>query len=419
MTSSNNQYQGPDQFPHKSKSKRLRRASALIPVLLMAVATIGVAWTMNRVVPASSATAESEFCVADDASLIVPEKGVLFGVNLDWDNESIAQYKTNLGHAPAMAVQFTDIPYDRETWQHTLDAVDQVKQNGGALLLTLEPHAGLSAVSTEVIAQLAEDLRELNDDGVPVVLRYAHEMNGSWYAWGQQPAEYIASFRRVADAVHAKAPGSSMMWAPNYGGGYPFVGGKFAASSESDNFKLLDTNNDGALTMADDSYAPYYPGDDVVDWAGVSLYHWGNQRPWGSNDPLVENHKFADMLTGEYSGTAGDDIQVPDFYHVYGDLHNKPIAIPETAAIYTPSRGGTDELDIKQAWWRQVFADSFASTFPKVKMINWFEWQKYEIEIDDTVDWRAAGSPHVRDAFVADLPTWLHYAQDVRACKAG
>ena len=210
-----------------------------------------------------------------------------------------------------------------------------------------------------------------------------------------------------------------MMWAPNYGGGYPFVGGKFAAASESDNFKLLDTNNDGALTMADDSYAPYYPGDDVVDWAGVSLYHWGNQRPWGSNDQLVENHKFADMLTGDYSGTAGDDIQVPDFYHVYGDLHNKPIAIPETAAIYTPSRGGTDELDIKQAWWRQVFADSFASTFPKVKMINWFEWQKYEIEIDDTVDWRAAGSPHVRDAFVADLPAWLHYAQDVRACKAG
>lgn len=416
MPPSNNQFKDTDQVPHKSK--RLRRASMLVPVLLMAAATIGVAWMMNRVVPASSpASSETEFCVADDASLIIPNEGVLFGVNLDWDNESLAQYKENLGHAPAMAVQFTDIPYDRETWQHTLDAVEQVRSNGGALLLTLEPHAGLSALSADVITQLANDLRELNDSGVPVVLRYAHEMNGSWYAWGQQPAQYIASFRRVAAAVHERAPGTAMMWAPNYGGGYPFFGGKFAAAHGSSDFKLLDTNNDGALTMSDDSYAPYYPGDDVVDWAGISLYHWGNQRPWGDNDRLVEDRKFDEMLTGAYAGTAGNDTSVPDFYHVYGELHHKPIAIPETAAIYTPSRGGADELDIKQAWWRQVFSDSFARKFPKVKMINWFEWQKEEIEIKDTVDWRAAGSPHVRDSFIAGLPSWLHYAEDVHACK--
>ncbi|MFP3802582.1 glycosyl hydrolase, partial [Paraburkholderia sp. SIMBA_027] len=68
-----------------------------------------------------------------------------------------------------------------------------------------------------------------NDDGVPVIVRFAHEMNGSWYAWSQQPQKYVAAFQTLAKAVHTLAPGSAMMWAPNYGGGYPFAGGKYEA----------------------------------------------------------------------------------------------------------------------------------------------------------------------------------------------
>jgi hypothetical protein len=35
-------------------------------------------------------------------------------------------------------------------------------------------------------------------------------------------------------------------------------------------------------------------------------------------------------------------------------------------------------------------------------MINWFEWRKFEIEINDYVDWRAAGSPAIK---TPSLPT--------------
>ena len=160
---------------------------------------------------------------------------------------------------------------------------------------------------------------------MPVIVRFAHEMNGSWYAWGQQPEHYKQVFRRVADAVHQIAPGSAMMWAPNYGGGYPFAGRQFAAHQGADDYRVLDTDGDGATTMNDDSYAPYYLGDRYVDWAGISLYHWGNQRPWGNND-ITEPHKFIDMLTGNYRGTAADDIGVPDFYRVYGVEHRHPVA---------------------------------------------------------------------------------------------
>ena len=40
--------------------------------------------------------------------------------------------------------------------------------------------------------------------------------------------------------------------------------------------KLLDTNGDGTINNYDDMYTPYYPGDDVVDWVGLSVFHFGN-----------------------------------------------------------------------------------------------------------------------------------------------
>ena len=54
--------------------------------------------------------------------------------------------------------------------------------------------------------------------------------------------------------------------------------------------------------------------------------------------------------------------------------------------------------------------------FPQLKMINWFEWSKYEIEIADDVDWRASGTPAVAAAFADDLPDWLRFGKDVTVC---
>ncbi|MGB8021220.1 MAG: glycosyl hydrolase [Candidatus Nanopelagicales bacterium] len=405
-------YEAPGYAGHPVQRKGRRRARLIVPVLVMALAATAVGTSAARVLPTSTTQ-----CSATNADLIVPADGTaLFGVNLDWASETLAEHASKMGHTPAVAVQFTDFPYDDETWKHTTDAVAQVRAEGGILLLTLEPHAGLDAISDEAINRLADDLRAVNDAGTPVIVRFAHEMNGSWYAWGQQPSQYIDVFRKVAAAVHAKAPGSSMMWAPNYGGGYPLTGGQFVARPGTKDFTALDTDGDGALTMSDDTYAPYFPGDDAVDWVGISLYHWGNQRPWGNNE-ITEAGKFQAMLTGTYSGTAGNDSAIPNFYQVYGVEHGLPVAIPETSAIYTPSRGGKSELAVKRAWWRQVFSEETHKEFPQLKMVDWFEWKKYEIEINEEVDWRASGSTAVSAAFTADLPEWLRYGNDVQVCR--
>ena len=355
-------------------------------------------------------------CAPVRAADLVPADGAYLGTNLDWSHQTLAEYSAALGRRPAVAVSFTGFPLGPDDERNLDAAAGQIAEGGGMLLLTLEPHEGLAAVTDGAATDLARRIDGYGRQGVPVVVRFAHEMNGTWYAWGQQPAAYVAAFRRLAAAVHAGAPGSAMMWSPNYGGGHPFTGGSHGAPAGSADAAALDTDGDGAVTAADDPYAPYWPGDDAVDWVGMSLYHWGDVHPWGENE-VPEPGKFLDQLTGEYAGLGGDDRAVPDFYGVYGEQHGKPVAVPETAALYAPGAGGADELSVKQAWWQQVHDPRLPELLPRLAMVNWFEWDKQESEVGGRVDWTATGTEEGRAAYRDGLPTWGRWADSVPTCR--
>ncbi len=338
-----------------------------------------------------------------------PLFGSYFGVNLDWGVDTVAGITEKLGFSPNVFVHFTHFPLV-EPWTGWLDeAVVQIKdQNSGAiLLLTLEPHDGLkSSITADALDVLKQRLQVYNDLGVPVLVRFAHEMNGSWYPWGQQPQAYIEAFRAVANVVHQTTK-SAMLWAPNYGGDYPYSGGQYQSTPDLLDFSLLDTNKDGKLDQKDDPYAPYYPGDDVVDWVGVSLYHWGNLYPWYENE-ISDNNKFVSQLTGRFIGDGGDNEQsTPNFYYLYSESKNKPFAITETAALYLPNESDSSpELErlVKQLWWRQIFSPEVNQIFPNIKMVNWFEWRKSESELGGKiVNWRITGNEALTESFVEDL----------------
>jgi hypothetical protein len=208
-----------------------------------------------------------------------------------------------------------------------------------------------------------------------------------------------------------------MMWAPNYGGGYPFGGGEYLAGPGTKAFRLLDTNNDGKLTQADDPYAPYWPGAASVDWVGLSLFHWGTDYPWDKN-AVPEAGKFVAQVRGTYNGAGGDERAVPDFYAVYGQRKQLPVAIADTAAAYVPSHPGASRLAIKRAWWRQVFSETVHRQMPWLRLINWFEWYKFEPDVRARVDWRLVSDPVVRKAFREDLPRWVRFAADVPPCTS-
>lgn len=362
-----------------------------------------------------SATSAATDCVLTAADLL-PEPGrALLGVNLDWATETLDEFGAAAGWRPATAVVFTELPLTDDNRTQLLAAADQVRAQNSSLLLTLEPHAGLDAVTDAVMRETAELLAQVSGSGVPVVVRFAHEMNGSWYSWSQQPKQYVAKFRTMAAELDATAPGVAMMWAPNYGGGYPFSGGKFETKAGDRGFGLLDTDGDGTLTMADDPYAPYYPGDDVVDWVGMSLYHWGSAYPWGE-DEVAEPTKFVDQLHGRYDGLGGDDAALPDFAKTYSRESGIPLAIPETAAFVTAGADPDLALRIKKSWWEQVFAPETLEQVPGLAMVNWFEWDKFESEVDGQVDWTVGRDAKVAKSFRAALPDWVQLAPDTPRC---
>ncbi|WP_394278639.1 glycoside hydrolase family 26 protein [Microbacterium sp.] len=331
--------------------------------------------------------------------------GVHIGVNLDWGSETVADYAEKLGRQPADVVSFVPVPWSSEERDWAVQAGAQTAEAGAAHVLTLEPQDGLGVVDEALIEEIVDLLQEITRLGVPVVVRFAHEMNGSWYAWGQQPELYVETFRNVATAVHDQVPGATMMWAPNYGGGYPFTGGAYAAIPGSADGRVLDTDDDGALSSADDPYAPYYPGDEYVDWVGMSLYHWGSRHPWGENE-MPEPGKFVQQLRGEYNGLGGDDTAVPDFYAEYGERRGKPVAIPETAALVVDRGDTRAQRRIKQAWAEQVFEPSLREELPALRMINWFEWAKHEPEVDDVVIWSMLDDTETRGTYQDSMPAW-------------
>jgi hypothetical protein len=401
----------------------------LISVLIVAACSSGGATGGSPAPPASAAALSTMTPVATSLpsaspgrplptqtsgqARLQPSKGTYFGLNLDWGSETARQASDRLGRTPAVWVQFARFPLDAGA-RANLDAfVQEVAGVGGLALITLEPQDGLAAVTVSAANDVADLLAGYWDRyGVRTFVRFAHEMNGAWYPWAQQPAAYVAAFRLVAAAVHERSPSSAMVWAPNEGSGYPFPTGKFAAAPGSADAKALDTNGDGALTRTDDPYAPYYPGDDAVDWIGVSLYQWGLAYPWGENE-IPRPGTFAALLTGRSTGPQANAVAIPDLYSLYADGHDKPIAIVETAILYDPAAppGGPTEAKLKTAWFDQVFAAANRTEFPRIGMINWFEWRKNESEVGRVIDWRLAADPALAKSLLASVPDgWLVFA---------
>jgi hypothetical protein len=368
--------------------------------------------------PAPSALASPTFAPPPSPgpgmARLEPDGGAYFGLSLDWGSDLAAHAAERLGRTPSVWVQFAPFPLDEGSRTYLEAFVEQVAEVGGMAVITLEPHDGLDAVTPAAAADLADLLAGWwTTRGVATFVRFAHEMNGSWYPWSQDPEAYVAAFRLLAEAVHERSPGSAMLWAPNQGGGYPFGGGPYAARAGSPAVDALDTDGDGQLTGMDDPYAPYYPGDDAVDWVGMSLYHWGLEHPWGENE-LPQPETFAAMLRGRDVGAHHMAGAVPDFYATYAEGHDRPLAIVETGILYDPGAAdGPAEAELKRAWFEQVFGPTTPTEFPRIRMLNWFEWRKDEPEVGRVIDWRLGSDPALARELLDATPNgWLRFAAD-------
>jgi hypothetical protein len=324
--------------------------------------------------------------------------------------DTIGQLASRLALTPAVHLQFFRFPIPPEEQPHLTQFLDEVLAAGGLAALSLEPQEGLTAVTEEHCTNFANVCASYEARGLGgVFVRFGHEMNGGWYPWGQKPTLYRQTFRLLAEKLRAQTARTAMVWAPNDGFAYPYSDtGPYRALPGSPEFLELDTNSDGVLTEQDDMYGPFYPGDDVVDWVGMTIYHWVFP---GLNNELPAPGGFASTLTGH-----GPDNSVPDFYARFcaDGVHNKPCMLPETGAFYNSQKQGANEFAIKEGWWKQVFniagdqdfGPDIAAHFPKLKCITWFDHYKPEgVAGNEWIDWRVSAHPPIRSAFVKAVRT--------------
>ncbi len=177
----------------------------------------------------------------------------------------------------------------------------------------------------------------------PVILRFAHEMNGDWYPWaegvnGNGPGDYVRAWRHVHDVVVAAgARNVSWMWSPN----------------------TLPTGTVALKSL--------YPGAAYVDAVALDGYNWGTTKSWSTwTSPSA---LFGRGLSALRSVAPG-----------------KPITIGETA---TAEAGGA-----KPAWIRGLLR--YLSAQPDVGAFIWFQ-------MDKETDWRFNSSSASATAFAAAL----------------
>jgi len=99
------------------------------------------------------------------------------------------------------------------------------------------------------------------------------------------------------------------------------------------------------------------------------------------------------------------------------DGYDKPVALPETGALWAPENAGASERAIKRTWWRQVFDPSLAERLPRLDMVAWVERELPPDRDLPAVDWRALRSPEQAGAYRTDLPAWARWAEDVPRCS--
>lgn len=321
-----------------------------------------------------------------------------FGTLLDWDKDSAADYAQRLGEPAALYGQNVSMPMDEGGLDYLKGYFSQVAGQGSHALLTVRPGISLQDVSDDAAATFA---RQITTAAAgfrgKVFVRFAPEMNAPWVAWGQEPEAYRAAFGRVAAALKSSLPDPVMVWSPTAEKDYPF---QTATSTPPKGVPLasLDTNANGVWDLDDSAFDPYYPGDDVVDWIGLSIYH-DTTGAGSAQNTLPAADEFNDSLHASSGGTGTDN-----FYGTYVQARNKPLLI-ETGAFYSPGAGGAAEIDVKQTWWHQVFASVAQPENGSVRAVVWNETTDARDQSKVSIDWRATAQPLLAAPFRTSLDT--------------
>lgn len=146
-----------------------RTRKVVLCLVAPAVAAACLAFAFIRPV---ASTLRQDLAVTHDVpgpvELPVPDDGkVYYGVQLDWQQDSVAGYASRFGATPTMFGRYVSFPVTPEEEKEVGEEVAALASTHSAMMLTLEPRNGLAAVTPEVLAAFSQQLTLSTSKGVP------------------------------------------------------------------------------------------------------------------------------------------------------------------------------------------------------------------------------------------------------------
>lgn len=168
----------------------------------------------------------------------------------------------------------------------------------GLYMVEQEEHSdGLTGITEGRYDDQIETLAKvLNEGARPVLVRIGYEFDGIWNHY--EPQKYIAAYRYIVDQLRAQTPYFVSVW--------------HGATSPADVY--LDRYN---LKVEDEDFRDWYPGDDYVDWIGVSwfLSHLPMQRSLAQTFADFSKERHKPLIIAE-SSPQGYDFVNKDWRNV-------------------------------------------------------------------------------------------------------
>ncbi|MEM8556275.1 MAG: glycosyl hydrolase [Bacteroidota bacterium] len=157
--------------------------------------------------------------------------------------------------------------------------------------------------------------------GRPIYLRIGYEFDGPHNEL--EPGEYVRAYRRFVDITRAEGVENVAFVWHSYGSP-PYDGHPLSA---------------------------WYPGDDYVDWVGISLF----------------GHLYASSLN-----------PAADAVFEFARTHKKPVMIAETSPVHGIARSGVEVWD---DWFVRFFSLTYRKNVKAISFIN-ADWSAYPIAVD-------------------------------------
>lgn len=205
----------------------------------------------------------------------------------------------------------------------------------------------------------------------PLIVEYGTEVNGKWFCWNGNwngagkaddygdpekpdgPERFVTAFRHIVEIMRSQGA-NNILW-------------------------VFHVNADDDPSKAWNHFENYYPGNDVVDWVGVSAY--GAQMPTEKDEP----QSLREAL----------DLAYPRIVKMAPD---KPIMLLEFGCTLGHPKVRSE------TWAREALGDVLGGRWPKIAGFSWWNerWQNDDDPAHDTT-MRVQDIPALAETFRSQL----------------